>query len=383
MNKPVAIVGIGATQFRTLSPDVSYKEMMFEAAVKAYEDCGIDPRKDVDTFITCSEDYIEGTSIFDEYVPDQLGAALKPTHTITGDGLHGIAAAVLELNTGHFDIAVVEAHSKASNMLTPDGIEACAQDPIYVRPLGLNTHFIAGLEMNRFCFEYGITFEQCAKVVIKNCKNALDNPIAARGVKLTMNDFKNALPVATPLTTLDIAQPADGAIVIVLAQEKIARALSKSPIWIKGIAWCNGSPNLDSRSWTELDYVTRAAEKVYEMANISNPQKAFDFVEIDDRYSYKELQHLVALKIFSGYEVGDATENGETELHGSLPVNPSGGALGMGYLYEASGLARLYSAVLQLRGIAGKNQIPNARRALVQSWRGHPTSSTVVMVLES
>ncbi|MBS4016203.1 MAG: acetyl-CoA acetyltransferase, partial [Candidatus Latescibacteria bacterium] len=97
MSDRVAIIGIGATQFRSISPDVSYKELMFEAAVKAYDDCGINPRIDVDTFVTCAEDYIEGTSIFDEYVPDQLGAALRPMHTITGDGLHGIATAFLQI----------------------------------------------------------------------------------------------------------------------------------------------------------------------------------------------------------------------------------------------------------------------------------------------
>ena len=89
MSRNVAIVGVGFTALRPLSPEVSYKELMFEAAVKAYEDAGVDPRRDVDSFVTVAEDFIEGTSIFDEYVPDQLGAALKPVHTIGGDGLHG------------------------------------------------------------------------------------------------------------------------------------------------------------------------------------------------------------------------------------------------------------------------------------------------------
>ena len=44
MSRNVAIVGIGYTSFRPLSPEVSYKEIMYEAAVKAYEDAGIDPR---------------------------------------------------------------------------------------------------------------------------------------------------------------------------------------------------------------------------------------------------------------------------------------------------------------------------------------------------
>ncbi|MEO0082157.1 MAG: hypothetical protein ABIL25_07690 [candidate division WOR-3 bacterium] len=380
MSERIAVVGIGATQLRSISPDVSYKEMMFEAALKAYADAGIDPRKDIDTFVTCAEDYIEGTSIFDEYVPDQLGAALKQMHTITGDGLHGIAAAVMQLRTGQFSTAVVEAHSKASNMLTPDGIAACAQDPITVRPLRLNTHFVAGLEMNRFCSETGVSPAQCAAVAIKNRRNALTNPIAGQAALLTLDDFACARPVAWPLTELDIAQPVDGAFVFVLATESRARALRAKPVWITGVGWCNGSPNLETRDWCYPEYVTQASLLACRMANIQDP-RSFDFLEVDDTYAYKELQHLAALGLGDAGTIAHMTETGATGREGTLPVNPSGGSLGMGHMYEASGLARLYCAVQQLRGQAGANQLKKASTCLVQAWRGVPTASAAVVTL--
>ncbi len=77
MNERVAIVGLGWTGFRPTTPDVSYKELMYEAAVRAYADAGVDPRRDVESFVTVAEDFHEGTSIFDEYVPDQIGASLE------------------------------------------------------------------------------------------------------------------------------------------------------------------------------------------------------------------------------------------------------------------------------------------------------------------
>ncbi len=42
MPREVAIIGIGYAGFRALTPEVSYKELMYEAAVKAYEDAGVD-----------------------------------------------------------------------------------------------------------------------------------------------------------------------------------------------------------------------------------------------------------------------------------------------------------------------------------------------------
>ncbi|MEO0071756.1 MAG: hypothetical protein ABIK39_06715 [candidate division WOR-3 bacterium] len=383
MRNKVAIVGIGATQFRSISPDVSYKELMFEAAVKAYEDAGINPRRDVDTFVTCAEDYIEGTSIFDEYVPDQIGAALKQMHTICGDGLHGVAAAWLQIMTGEFDVAVVEAHAKSSNILTPDQIAVCAQDPIFNRPLGLNNLFIAGLEMNRFLYRYGLSTEHCTAVVKKNCGNALDNPIAGRGCKLSDTDFRTAPVVAFPLTQLDIAHPVDGAVVIVLASEKRARQLTDKPVWITGMGWCNGSYSLEARSWEMPEYVTKAAEMAYCYAGISSPADEIDFAEIDDTFSYKELQHLLALRLVGEGELRHWIEAGKTSVKGSLPVNSSGGALGMGHLYEATGLARLYWAVQVLRGEAGKVNLKDAKTALVQAWRGLPTTSAAVAILSA
>ncbi|NJD58490.1 MAG: acetyl-CoA acetyltransferase, partial [Anaerolineae bacterium] len=103
MHERVAIVGVGCTGYRPTTPEQSYKEMIYEAAMRAYNDAGVDPRRDVDSFVTVAEDFHEGTSIFDEYTPDQIGGALKSVHTITGDGLHGIATAYMLIRTGQFD----------------------------------------------------------------------------------------------------------------------------------------------------------------------------------------------------------------------------------------------------------------------------------------
>ena len=83
MSNRVAVVGVGWVGYQPISPEYSYKEMMYLAALRAYEDAGVDPRKDIQSFVTVAEDFHEGTSIFDEYVPDQIGAALRPVHTIT------------------------------------------------------------------------------------------------------------------------------------------------------------------------------------------------------------------------------------------------------------------------------------------------------------
>jgi len=381
MSRNVAIVGIGYTGFRPLTPEVSYKELMYEAAVKAYEDAGIDPRRDMDGFVTVAEDFIEGTSIFDEYVPDQIGGMLKPNVTIPGEGIHGLATAYMQIASGIMDLVAVEAHSKASNVLTMPYITAYAMDPVLNRPLGANPVFIAGLEMTRYLWATGATREQCAQVVVKNKRNALYNPAAAFGANIEPDDVLRSEMVSFPLSKQDMSAHVDGAIVLVLAAEDVAETLPNQPIWIQGLGWCNDAPSLETRAWGRAIYAEEAGKMAYRMAGIRNPMEEIDFAEIDDGFSYKELQHLEALGFCRFGEGGLITEEGVTEPDGYLPVNVSGGSLGCGHLLDASGLRAVAEVALQLRGEAGAHQLPDVETGLAFGWRGVPSTSGAAVVL--
>jgi len=175
----VGIIGIGMTAFRPSTPEYSWKELMFEAASRAYADADVDPRTDVDSFLTCAEDYYEGFGIFDEFVPDQLGAALRRMCTVPGDGLQGLANAFMQIQTGLVEVAVVEAHSKVSDVLTLEGIVEHGLDPIWNKPLGAHPFVVAGLEADAFLRGTRTAPKALAAVVAKNRRNALRNPLAA------------------------------------------------------------------------------------------------------------------------------------------------------------------------------------------------------------
>lgn len=383
MNREVAIVGVGWSGYRSITPDLSYKELMFEAATKAYAEAEIDPRRDVDGFVTAAEDFYEGTSIFDEYVPDQLGAMQRPMHTITGDGLHALAAAYMQVASGLMDVVVLEAHSKASNILTLSHITAFAMDPVFNRPLSAHPYFIAGMEMTRFMAESGATLEECAYVAAKNKRNAMLNPLAAFPAEIDVGEVLLSAPVAEPLTRLQVAPHADGAIVMVLADGQTARVLTDKPIWVRGLGWCNDTHTLESRPWGRAVYAELAARMAYRTAGIRSPRMEIDFAEVDDAFTYKELQHLEALGLCDAGRAGAWTAAGGTELSGEFPVNPSGGCLGCGHLLDASGLARALEVVLQLRGEAGQRQLEDVQTGLAFAWRSVPTTAGATVILSN
>ena len=381
MDPRVAVVGVGHAGFAPITAGLSYKELMFEAAQRAYDDAGVDPRTDVDSFVCCSEDYLEGTSIFDEYVPDQLGAMQRPVQTVAADGLFGLATGLMLIRSGLASVVAVEAHSKVSDVRSLGAIEAFALDPVTTRPLGASILTVAGLEMNAFLERTGLTEEHCAMVAAKNRTNALDNPRAAYPAQLATEDVDDSAPVSWPLRELEVAQRADGCVLVVLASEPRVRDLTEAPAWILGAGWSSGSPTLESRRWGEADAVARAARMAYGQAEIHDPADEVDLAEVDDTYAFRELQHLEALGLGEAADLGGLLEDGELDPDGDLPVNVSGGSLGQGNLFEANGLARALECVEQLRGEAGERQVDEVYLAVVQSARAMPSTSAAVLVL--
>src|SRR5690349_14107698 len=167
-----------------MTPAFSTPELMLEATSRAHPDGGIDARKQGQSSARGTEHFWEGISLTDEYMPDQLGAVLKPLCTLSSDGIVGLATACMHIMSGIADVAVVESHSKISDVRNPDEISSFALDPIYEHHLDAEPRFVAGLEMARYLKESATKRESCAQVAVKNKKNALLNPRGVHGADL-------------------------------------------------------------------------------------------------------------------------------------------------------------------------------------------------------
>jgi acetyl-CoA C-acetyltransferase len=352
MSPRIGVVGVGWSGFTPTTGGRSYKELMFEAAAAAYLDAGVDPRTQIDSFVCASEDLEEGTSIFDEYVPDQLGAVQRPVQTVASDGLFALATGVMLIRSGVARVVAVEAHSKASDVLTPGRVDAFALDPVLNRPLGVSARALAGLEMRRYLHASGRDAKECADVADRNREHAR----ASRRASIGEPEGEDAITF-DPLTAHQTARSVDGCVVIVLASDE--RASDRSAVWVDGVGWGQDAPSVESRGWAQAVAAERAAATAFAQAKIEPAD--IDTAEVDDTFAYKQLQHLDAL--------------GLAELAPDR-VNRSGGALGEGYLHEANGLARTLAAVERLRAGDG-------RAAVVQSWRGVPSTSAAVAVLRA
>jgi len=375
MRRPaVGIVGVGAAGFGPALPEISTRELMFEAAALAYRDAGIDPRKDVGSFITTSEDLWEGWSISDEMVPDQLGGAGRPVCTIPGDAMTGLGNAVMQIESGVAQVVVLEAHSKASDVLDKEAVERLAQEPSLLRPVGMGSDTLAALEMGAFFRSSGFGLGDCDKVIENSRKRGIANPLASYASKKRRGASSKPEVISSPLRRVDKAPHADAAVVVVVASKSWARKNGREAVNIDGVAWTSSLPWFDGGETAFAGYARSSFERAPRQAELERGLRSLDLIEIDDTYSFKLLQHLLSLS-------RDKKE-ASAILGGKSPaLNPSGGSLAVGNLIEASALHRLYEAVLQLRGEADSRQVKGAKSALVQSWRGVPTATGGVAIL--
>ena len=368
----VAIVGAGITKFVRRALETP-KELAYEATKMALDSCEMS-LKDIDCVtIGTAPDAFDGVHMKGEFLADGSGAYRKPVmrHYVGGGtGCFSPIHGWMHVASGMFDTCLVVAEEKMSHCHPhPAGAFLTIFDHTTEQPLYPTLIWIFALEMQRYMHKYGITKEDIAKVAVKNKKNAMDHPSAQIPGEITVEDVLNSEMMAYPVNRLDISPTSDGAAAIILASEHVARRITDKPVWIDGVGYA-----LDSAYWANRDlcypeYVEIAARKAYEMAGIKEPHKEIDVAEPYDPFTYKELHHMEGLMLCGKGEAPKLLAEGVTQRDGNMPICPSGGLLGVGNPIAASGLMKTIEIFLQLRGEAGKRQVPGSpRTGLAQAW---------------
>mgnify|MGYP000353682857 CR=1 FL=1 len=374
----VAIIGVAQTKYMKNNPN-SHDEMAFEVTNKALEDAGL-TIENIDNSVTCTNDFWDGRTISCMTITDATGSSRVPTTNVEGDGTYGVLIGLMRILSGYHNITLVVAQSKGS-IGVPSLITNAIFDPLYERMLGLDAVNSAALQARRYMTKYGITEEQCAKVSVKNHKNALNNPHAQLPLDITVEDVLHSRLLADPIKLLDTSPISDGACALILARESDAKKICKKPVWIRGVGHCSDTYHLGDRDLSDVSVLESAAKRAYDMAGIKDPKKEIHVAEVYDAFSYMELMWMEGLGFCERGGAGALIDSGFTEMGGPLPVNPSGGVLSA-HPVLAAGLARIAEAVLQLRGEAGSRQVEGARVALAHGIEGACGQGHCVYVLE-
>ncbi|MCG2864955.1 MAG: thiolase domain-containing protein [Vulcanisaeta sp.] len=380
-----AVIGAGLTLFRRRLLETP-KELAWIAAKQALEEAGL-TLKDIDCVVIGSApDTFDGVHMKGEYLADGAGGVNKPVMRVFVGGATGVMvpiAAWWHVASGHCKtvLAVAEEKMSDADIPHPQAVFRYIWDPVTEVPLQPNLIWIFAMEMHRYMYKCGVKKEDIALVSVKNKRNALDHPAAQVAANITVDDVLKSEVLVWPVQLLDISPVSDGAAAFVVASEDIARRQTDTPVWIDGVGWA-----LDTTSWTNRDlafpeYANVAAQMAYRMAGITNPRKEIDVAEVYDPFDYKELHHMEGLGLAKKCEAPILTREGVTQRDGDLPINPSGGLLGVGNPIAAAGTMKVAEIYWQLAGKAGKRQVKKpVYTGLAHAWGDLMQASTVVVM---
>jgi len=216
----------------------------------------------------------------------------------------------------------------------------------------------AGMEHAR---QYGTTFEQFAKISVKNHHHSTMNPKARYQIETPLDEVMNAEMISYPNTKLMCSVNVDGAAAAVLVSEKKAKELGmQRAVRIKASVMTSDPYQERDLVMPDVNSCTRkAASEAYEMAGLDSSD--VDLVELHDCFATAEMLHYENLGLCGDGEAGRLIDEGEVELGGRIPVNVSGGLLSKGHPLGATGIANIYEVCTHLRGEAGDRQVKDAK----------------------
>nr|AAA03558.1 sterol carrier protein-2 [Homo sapiens] len=111
-----------------------------------------------------------------------------------------------------------------------------------------------------------------------------------------------------------------------------------------------------------FDMSKEAARKCYEKSGLT--PNDIDVIELHDCFSTNELLTYEALGLCPEGQGATLVDRGDNTYGGKWVINPSGGLISKGHPLGATGLAQCAELCWQLRGEAGKRQVPGAKVAL-------------------
>jgi len=253
---------------------------------------------------------------------------------------------------------------------------------------------------NKWMLENGVTEEDVASIGAKNRNNAMDNPKAQwyrnENRRISVEDVMNSRMISYPIKKYDCCLMSRGVAFMLVCSEEYAKKVNPDNyVTIDGMGLSSCTIRAGDRpnfpGWTKLygegypdmtefGACRRAADFAYEQANITDPLKQIDFGEIHDAFGTSEAQIYKALGIADKENIAQFIRDGETEMSGSIPMNPGGGLMGYGHPVGATGIMSAIEAYYQLadmipkKHLSSETAVPDPECGIVNSHAGTGTS---------
>ncbi len=362
-----AITGIGETAYVRGSSRSAF-ELQIEASLAAIADAGLTP-KDIDGIIPIgitgapAEEFVTNFGI-----PDLRFSALTPLGGASG--IAAIQCAIAAIAAGLCRHVLIPA-GRNTSLGAKAGVRIHQMPQFHLvtefeYPQGAVAPAQLYAPMARRHMElYGTTSRQLAEIAVTTRAHALLHGNAVMTKPITIEDHQASRMIADPFRLLDCSLESDGGAAFVVSARERARDMPRPPVLVMGIA--EGHPDSPSAITQRPDMtrlgMAKAAPHAFAMAGIG--PEAIDVAEIYDCFTWVVLCQLEDMGFCAKGEGGPFVEGGRLGLHGQLPTNTHGGLLSQAHML---GMNHVVELVRQLRGEAGRAQVPAAEIGLATGY---------------
>jgi acetyl-CoA C-acetyltransferase len=240
---------------------------------------------------------------------------------------------------------------------------------------------------------YGLDDTHLRAIAQVNFANARRNPNAQTRewtVPDPISDDDSTNPaIEGRLRRFDCSQMTDGGAAVVLVTDQYLRTHPDARPIARITGWGHRTVGLGLRQ--KLD---RAADDPYVMPHVRAAMldalrraqvtlDDVDGIEVHDCFTPSEYLAIDHIGLTGPGESWKAIENGEIEIGGRLPMNPSGGLIGGGHPVGASGVRMLVDAAKQVSGTAGDYQVENAKTFGTLNFGGSTATTVSFVVTEA
>jgi len=315
-------------------------------------------------------------------------------------GSMAILSAMTDLESGRYDLACVlgiEIMRNVSGIQAAENLRAAAwvdkewQHTPLVWPCAFDDL------MTVYRQKYGLDSQHLRAISQKNFANAKHNPNAqSRSWEFSDNSFtddEKANPIVSGnIHKQDCGQVSDGAAVIFLATEQRAKryaqqhniAFDEIP-YIKGWGHINAPMlmaeklKLCEEGGPIFPHIAKLFQQTLHRAGL-NSLDQINGMEVHDCFNITEYMILDHAGLCKPGEIWQSIEAGVFSKDGKLPVNASGGLIGLGHPVGATGIRMLLDCYKQVSNSAGEYQIDNADNMMTFNLGGSATTCASFIV---
>ncbi|MBI1234844.1 MAG: thiolase domain-containing protein [Alphaproteobacteria bacterium] len=406
--EPVFILGGAQSDFARnwARDDKGLFDMISETTAAALDDARIEA-SDVDVIhvgnfaaeLFCGQGLLGGMAVHAH--PDFAGLPTSRHEAACASGSMAIFSAMADIESGRYGLAAVIGVEMMRNVPGQTAAEHlgsaawAGREALGARYLWPRMFSDTAEEYDR---RYGLDPEHLAEISRTNFANAKRNPNAQTrswqfGENSFVQDDETNPVIEGRMRKSDCGQVTDGAAVIFLASETVAREYAAARgIDLADIPRIKGwghttAPLLFEAKLAEsrgkdgymFPWVRKAITDAYARAGIAGPQD-LDLVETHDCFSITEYMAIEHFGLAAPGEAWKPVEEGVIGMDGSLPFNPSGGLIGLGHPVGATGVRMALDAARQTTGKAGDYQVGGAKTAATYNVGGSTTASACLVI---